>query len=122
MKRYLVVAAILVLSLSVCFLSSMSLAQEEEEMEYSWGTVSKVSSNQIVVPQYDYESGEEVDVTYTVDPNVELENVDSLKSIAVGDNVDINYVIKGDKRIAKVITVEKTSYEEEYTPLETYEE
>ena len=112
MKRYLVVTGILVFAFLMCSVSGVSLAQEEEDMEYSWGTVSDVSSNRIVVTQYDYESGQEVDDTYIVDPNVELENVDSLTSIAVGDNVDINYVIKGDKRIAKVITVEKTSYEE----------
>ena len=122
MKRYLVVTGILVFAFLMCSVSGVSLAQEEEDMEYSWGTVSDVSSNRIVVTQYDYESSQEVDVTYTVDPNVELKNVDSLKSISIGDNVDINYVIKDGRKIAKVVAVEKPSYEEGYTPLETYEE
>ena len=121
MKRYLV-AAVLVLGFLMCSVSDISLAQEEEELEYSWGTVRSLSSNKLVVTEYDYDSDEVVDVTYTVDPKVDLKNVDSLKSIAVGDGIEIEYVVIGDKKVAKIITVEKPSYEEEYTPSETYEE
>ena len=48
--------------------------------------------------------------------------MDSLKSIAVGDSVDIEYVVKDGEKVAKVIAVEKSSQEEESTPSETYEE
>jgi len=122
MKRYLVIATALVLGFLMCFVSGISLSQEEEETDYSWGTVNSVSSNQIVVTEDDYDREEEVDVTYAIDPKVELKNVDSLKSIAVGDSVDIEYVVRGGKKVAMTITVEKPSYEEEYTPSETYEE
>lgn len=129
MKRYLAVAAVLTLGLVVCFASGISLAQEEEkETEYSWGTVSSISSDQITVKEHDYASENEVEVTYTIDPKVELKNVNSLKDIAVGDSVDIDYVVKDGKKVAMIIDVEKpsyeeeSSYEEEYTPSETYEE
>ncbi len=125
MKRYLVAAVVLVLGLLIC--SGISLAQEEEaeELECTWGPVSSVSSDQIVISEYDYDKDEEVDVAYAVDPNVELINVDSLESITVGDSVDIEYAVRGDQKVAKVITVEKPSEAEEleeYAPLETYEE
>ncbi len=121
MKRYLVVAVVLALGL-VFSVSGVSLAQEEEEAEYSWGTVSSISSNQIVVSEYNYDTEENIDVVYTLDPKMELKNVNSLKDIAVGDSVDIEYAVRDDKKVAKVITVEKSSQEEESTPSETYEE
>ena len=122
MRKYLGIAIVLMLGFLMCSMPGISLAQEEEEMEYSWGAVSSVSSNQIVITEYDYDSEEGADVTYAVDPNAELKNVDSLKDIAVGDNVDIEYVVRNGKKVAKIITVEKSSSEEEYTPSQTYEE
>lgn len=121
MKRYIIGATILALLFLMCHMSGVSLAQEEE-LEYSWGKVSNLSSNQIIVKEYDYERDEEVDVTYVIDPNVKIENVDSLEEITIGDNVGIDFVVRNSEKVAKVIIVEKSSYEEEYTPEETYEE
>ncbi len=124
MKRYLAVAAVLALGLLVY--SGISLAQEEEESveetDYSWGTVSSVSSNQIVITEYDYDKDEEVNVTFAVDANVKLHNVGSLKGLAVGDKVWIDYMIREGKNVAIGIEVEKPSQKEEYMPSETYEE
>ena len=123
MKRYLVVAAVLALGLLIY--PGISLAQEEEveeKLDYSWGIVSSISSNQVVVIEYDYDTQEDINVTYTLDPKVELKNVESLKDIKEGDNVVIDYAIKDGKKLAKIITIEEPSYEEEYTPPETYEE
>jgi hypothetical protein len=91
-------------------------------MEYSWGRVSSLSSNQITVKEYDYESDEEVDVTYAIDPEVKIENVNSLEEITIGDSVGIDFVVRDSEKVAKVIIVEKSSYEEEYTPEEEYKE
>ena len=122
MKMYLVVAVVLALGL-VFSVSGVSLAQEEEETEYSWGAiVGSVSSNQIVVREYDYDSDEEVNVTYTVDPQLDLRNVESLKNIKVGASIEIDYVIRKGKNVAVGIEVEKLSQKEEYTPSQTYEE
>ena len=120
MKRYLVVAAVLALGLLIC--SGISLAQEEaeEELDYSWGIVSTISSNQIVITEYDYDSDEEVNVTYTLDPKVDLKNVESLEDIKEGDSVEIDYAIKDGQKVAKIIAVEKPSQEKEHTPAETY--
>ena len=104
------------------YFSDVALAQEEEEIEYSWGRVSSVSSGQIIVTEYDYDKEEESDVTYTLSPNVELRNIDSIESIVVGDSLDIEYIVKDGKRVAKAIGTEEPSYEEEIVLPETYEE
>ena len=121
MKRYIMGAMVLAFLFLMCYVSGVSLAQEEE-VEYSWGRVSSLSSNQIIVKEYDYESDEEVDVTYAIDSKVEIKNVNSLEEITIGDSVGIDFVVRDSEKVAKVIIVEKSSYEEEYTPEEEYEE
>lgn len=125
MSRYIVAGAVLILGLLVCSVYSVTLAQEagakagaeeEIEAEYSWGVVSSISADQIVVTEQDYETDKEVAVTYTVNPETKLKNVDSLKDVKVGDSIEIDYVVKDGKNMAKIITIEKPSIEEKYTP------
>ena len=122
MQRYLAVMAVLAMVLLLCCVTGVSIAQEEEEIEYSWGIVSSISSKQIVVSEYDYDAEKNVDLVYALDPNLKLKNADSLENIVVGNSVDIEYVVRDGKKVAKAISVEKTSYEDEYTSPETYEE
>lgn len=100
------------------------LAQEEEELEYSWGIVSKVSSDKIVVKEQDYETDEDIDVTYTIDAETKIENVKSLADIAAGDDIEIDYMIAGGKKIARSILVEKpdAAAEEGFMEEQPYEE
>ena len=130
MGKYRVVMAVLVLGLLVGSMYGVSLAQEEgeegivaeEEIEYSWGTAKKISSDQIVVSEWDTDRSEEVDVGYIIDPKVKFKNVKLLKDIAVGDGVDIDYVVRDGKKIAKVIVVNKPSEVEEAAEAEEVEE
>ena len=101
-----------------CFALNLSLAQDEEEMDYSWGAVAKVSSGQIIVSEYDYDLDEEKDVVYKVNPNTKLRNIESLEDLAAGDSVEINYVVEEKENIAKVITLEESYLEEEYSATE----
>ena len=116
------------LAVLICIITVFSSTQtfaQEEDIEYSWGTVKSISSSQIVVTEYDYDNDEDVEATYSVDPKVELIGVKSLEDIAVGDSLDIEYIIQSGKKIAKVITVEKlfkAEEQEEYVPIETYDE
>ncbi len=112
MKRYLAVAALVFL---ICFLCGVSPAQEEEKeaLGYSYGTISNVSSNQIVVIEYDYDTGEEAAVTYTVDPDVKLYNADSLKDIASGSSVWVDYVVRKGEKVAMGIELKQLSDEED---------
>ncbi|MDO9463899.1 MAG: hypothetical protein Q7J67_01165 [bacterium] len=107
MNRHLVMATGLALSLLMCFVSNISLAQEEEELESSYGIVRSLSSNELVVRESNDDEGEEVDVSYIIDTKVELKNVKVLEDIAVGDSVEIEYVIRDGKKVAKIISVEK---------------
>jgi hypothetical protein len=77
----------------------------DEELEYTFGTVKSVGTDQIVILEFDYDSGEEKEMTYALDPKVELDNVASLKDLVQGDEVDIDYKVEGDKKVAKVIAV-----------------
>ncbi len=81
---------------------------QEEGTEYGYGAVLEIKkdSNEIIVSEYAYESGEETEVTYSLHANATVENIDSWKNIPEGTYVDIEYVTgeKG-KRIAKLISV-----------------
>ena len=81
---------------------------DEEDVEYSYGTVIKVdvSKSEITVAEYGYEIDEEIAVTYSVAPDVEFENLNALEEITTGAYIDIEYVIgKDGKKIAKFISV-----------------
>lgn len=94
----------------------------EEETEFSFGTVKSITGDQLVVSEYDYESNADVDVTYQVPAETEFENVASLKEIVVGDSVDIDFLVEGDKKKAVAITVEKPLTEDEELALVPEEE
>jgi hypothetical protein len=124
--RKIIAASVVLLGLLICYTPAISLAQEAppEDVLYSYGTVSSVSADQVVIKEYDYEKDTEVDITYAIDPAAKFENVASAKEIAVGDTVDIDYVVKDSKKIARLIIVEKATAEtpEEAMPPEEIEE
>ena len=119
MRRYSVVVISAVVFLLSCA-PGIVMSQGEEEIGYSWGTVSSISSGQIVVSEYDYDKQEEADVAYIIDSNTELINVDSPEDIKVGDSVDIEYAVKDNQKVAEAITV--SSYQEGDEPQETSQE
>lgn len=80
---------------------------EQEEPEYSFGTVKKVEADQIVISEFDYDTGEEKEITYWLDPSVELNGVDSLQQVAVGDEVDVDFVVKEGRNVAQALSVAK---------------
>ena len=109
MSKYLLIALILSIGLMVSG-ASIAIAQEEE-VEYSYGTVNKVSGNDIEVKEYDFETESDVNVTYVVNAETQFINVNAVAEIAPGDTVDIDYVVKEGKNAAKVVDVEKAAAE-----------
>lgn len=106
--------SVILMSIMVVSLPYATFAQEED-VEYGYGAVVKVdvSKDEIIIDEYDYDSDTEITTTYSVDPKVKFENVESLKEIAPGTYVDIEYTIgKGGKKIAKFITVYEGESEE----------
>lgn len=103
--------------------ASAAEAQEpvEVETEFSFGTVKSLADNQLVVSEYDYESNADVDVTYQVSGETAFENVASLKEIAVGDSVDVDFLVTDSQKKAVAITVEKPLSEDEEAALDAAE-
>ena len=130
MKQYLL-AASFILGLFACFLPAVSAIEDskpaalaveetqaepapaEAETEFSYGTVKSIAAGQLVVSEYDYNSDQDVDVTYSVPANTKFEGVASLTEITAGDAVDIDFLVQGDQKIASAITVEKPTAEDE---------
>lgn len=82
-------------------------AVEAEEPEYAFGTAKSVEGDTLVINEFDYDTGEEKEATYGVDSKTEYDNVASLKEVAAGDEVDIDYLVKDGKKIAVAISVAK---------------
>ena len=107
--------SVVLMSIVVVALPYATFAQEED-VEYDYyATVVKVdvTKNEIVIGEYDYDNDTEVAITYSVDSKTKFENVESLKEIAPGTCVDIEYTIgEGGKKIAKVISAYEGESEE----------
>ncbi len=92
--------------------------QAVENTEYSEGTVLSVNAdaNEIAITEYDWNTDAEVNVTYSVDPAVQVENIASWKELASGNYIDIEYVVKDGKRIAKYINLYQQAPEAPASP------
>ncbi len=60
-----------------------------------------------MINEFDYDTGEEKEASYWVDSKSEYDNVASLKEVTVGDEVDIDYLVNGDKKVAVAVSVAK---------------
>jgi len=87
--------------------------QEDEELLYSWGSVQEITSSKLVTLEYDYENEQEVEIEYNIESDLELNYVDSIEEINVGDSVEVEYEEIDDKKIARIISVELSNEEEE---------
>lgn len=115
MKNFLIVTLGI---LTFLFSLSLCLAQEGE-MDYSWGVVVKVSPEEIIVLEYDYELEKETKVAYKIDRETEFIDIESIDDLIEDDPVEISYIVKNNERIIKTITLEDTSDGEGYGPEET---
>lgn len=110
---------VLVVVLTCCFLMQpydrAVAVENEDEMDYAWGTVKEVSNDTIVLTEYSYDTDVDIDVAYGVSPDTEIFNVESLDNIKIGDAVEIEYIVASGKKEAMIISVEMG--EEEYVPI-----
>ncbi len=90
-----------------------AIAQDEEEAVYGYGTVAEIrkENNEIVVKEYDWDNDEEIETTYIIHPDVELENSDAWKNIPEGSYIDLEYVTDaaGKKTITYIYVYEPDS-------------
>ena len=102
MNKYLIFLLTCIVAVYACG----TCFSQEEDIEYSYGTVVSVNkaTNEIIVSEYNWNDETNINVTYLIGPKVEVNGVKSWKDIVEGDNVDIEYVTGEDgKRIAKSI-------------------
>ena len=78
----------------------------EDLTNYSYGTVVRASAQEIVLSEYDLATDGDVEVTYKIDPNVEMENIKAIEEVQPGDNVDLDYVEKDGVKTAVYIARE----------------
>ena len=90
-------------------------AGQEREPEYAFGTAKSVEGDKLVINEFDYDTGEEKEAAYETDAKTEYDNVASLKEVVVGDEVDIDYLVKDGKKMAVAISVAKPVEGEEGT-------
>ncbi len=116
MKKLFFVLSLL-LAFSLVSSQAMLFAQDEPlaattptepltDSQFTYGTVISVDPAVIKISEYDFETDTSEDVTYDVSPDVKCENVNSIKDVKEGDEVELEYVIKDGKRTAISIYVE----------------
>lgn len=110
-----------------CFAAGASLAQEmedtatEAEMYFASGTVVEASASKIVISEYDFDAGQETNVSYEVNAQTQVEGAAGMTDIKRDDDVEIEYQALGDKKIATRIekySTEDMDYYEEGTGAE----
>jgi len=112
MKKILMALGVVLLTGVVMINTSAVYAQEEETEEYSWGTVAEIADNQIVIVEYNYETEEEQNETYTIASDVELLGISALSEIKVGDDVEFRYALQNGKKVILAIGLDKSAMEE----------
>jgi len=65
------------------------------------------SANTLSVQYYDYDSDSEKTAAIVINPDTKLENASAIGDVKKGDWVDVTYIVKDGKNMAKVVTVEK---------------
>lgn len=107
----LLLAFSFLLSQTVLFAQDEPLAETTPiepltDSQFTYGTVIAVDAATIKISEYDFETDTSEDVTYDVAPDVKCENVNSIKDVKEGDEVELEYVMKDGKRTAISIYVE----------------
>lgn len=110
MKKFLIWSLIFssVILVPQAAFSAALMPEGEEDLDYSYGTVIDIKndSNEIILTEYDWESDKDIEITYSISPDVRVENSSSWQSIPIGSDVDVEYVTdENDNRIAMSITL-----------------
>ena len=117
MKKYLLILGIVVnMFWGVGLLTAAEddpAVNVDEALEYTYGSVVSASAAEVVISEYNYESDEEIQMTYVVNADTKFSNVNAAQDLLKDDNVDIYYKVIDDRKIATMITKDDTVYEED---------
>lgn len=105
LKMFKKLCSVLMLLSFVCFFANVSLSQEMDQYDISFGTIVSVSDSEIVINEEDLETENVTQVSFMTDPEMVLENFEMLDELGVGTFVEIFYEIKGDTKVINSITI-----------------
>ncbi|MEW5759105.1 MAG: hypothetical protein AB1755_06570 [Candidatus Omnitrophota bacterium] len=109
-KKILIFLVIFLLALtSISFAEGSGL---QEEIDYSYGRIVSISDSKLELSEYDYDKNIEITNVYLLDPAVEIRNTKALNELSAGDNIEIDFIIKNNEKIIKVITLEQNDDDE----------
>lgn len=77
------------------------------ETSFSYGVVKIAAVDQITVTEYDFDKEEDVEVVYAINAETKFVNFGSIAELKEADEVDIEYRLEGDKRIAVSVSKEQ---------------
>ncbi|HLD82434.1 MAG TPA: hypothetical protein VI976_00595 [Candidatus Omnitrophota bacterium] len=110
---------LILVSIATVFAEDIAGPSEPDlETQWVWGEVASLDivNNIFAVRYLDYETDEEKELALSADEKTIYENAKSLLDIREHDTVSIDYVVVGDKNIARTISVEKPENVEVITP------
>ena len=97
-------------------------AAEEDNTDYSFGTVVSIGPDTLTVSEYNYESDLEQEVAYKIADDAEFTNARSLKDIVKGDSVDITFIEENGQKTAVAVLVEKLAEIQDEDEEQIYDE
>ncbi|MFA6378277.1 MAG: hypothetical protein WCX16_00665 [Candidatus Omnitrophota bacterium] len=88
----------------------------EAEMYFASGSVIEATETQIIISEYDFDAGQDTKITYQVNAQTQLEGVAAVADIKPGDDVEIEYQLVGDQKIATRVEKYAPEVAEEVEP------
>lgn len=90
-----------------------SAQKKAPEFMITFGLITKISPTQVSILEYDYDTDEEVEVSYVISGDTKFENVGSVAELKEEDFIELVYISENNTKIAKSIKKEAVVYEEE---------
>ena len=94
----------LVLMMLVLYIPGASAQEDMESLRYAYGSIVKVTANEISISEYNYETDQEVVSVYVLNEESVLEDMESVNEITVGEEVEIMYEEKGSEKIIVMLS------------------
>ena len=88
----------------------------DEMLEFTFGTLVRVSNEEITILEYNFEQEKEMEQIYAVTPATEFINVQSLSALKIGEEIEIEFKEKDGQKVAMAIA------KDEEIPMDELEE
>ncbi len=82
-----------------------------EEDKFSFGKVVSVVDKLVTIKEYDFTKDADVETAYAVSAETELGNINAIADLKVGDDIVIDYVERGGKRVITTLVKEEKGTE-----------